>query len=148
MGRLQVGDRVRLRLGGADIEGIDEIEITAQHKASGLSIEVPKARLSEGAGNTFTLVATDVAGNTKTSAELTITLDTEVPTPMNKGSLDSINKYLQLTQSGNDAVLKISVTGSGDFSFADQTITLTNGWSTGGLNEDLMSLINNRVILA
>jgi Ca2+-binding RTX toxin-like protein len=67
---------------------------------------------------------------------------------MNKGSLESVNKYLQLSQSGNDAILKISVTGSSDFSFADQTITMTNAWSGGGMNEDIMTLLNNRVILA
>ncbi|MEY2654002.1 MAG: hypothetical protein RLZZ524_1030, partial [Pseudomonadota bacterium] len=67
---------------------------------------------------------------------------------MDKASRDSVGKYLQLSQSGNDALLKVSVTGSGDFSFADQSIRLTNGWTAGGLDQDLMQLLAQRVILA
>jgi hypothetical protein len=60
----------------------------------------------------------------------------------------SVNQYLQLTQSGHDAVLKIRVTGDGAFAQAVQTITMTNGWSSGGMNADLMALLSNQVILA
>ena len=60
----------------------------------------------------------------------------------------SVNQYLQLTQSGNDAVLKIRVAGDGAFAQAVQTITMTNGWSSGGMNADLMALLSNQVILA
>ncbi len=67
---------------------------------------------------------------------------------MDKSSLVSVSKYLQLSSSGNAAVLKINVSGTGDFEFADQTITLTNGWASGGMNEDLLTLLSNRVILA
>ncbi len=65
---------------------------------------------------------------------------------MDPSSEDSVNHYLQLTPSGNDAVLKISIHGTGDFGHADQTITMTHAWS--GLDAGLMALLNHQVILA
>jgi Ca2+-binding RTX toxin-like protein len=61
---------------------------------------------------------------------------------------DSVGRYLKLLGSGDDALLKVAPTGSGNFDAAELTITLGKGWSTGGMGTDLMALHDQRVILA
>jgi Ca2+-binding RTX toxin-like protein len=72
---------------------------------------------------------------------------------MDKTKSSSVANYLSLERLGtsNDAVLKVNLSGlDGDVSFTspDQKIILTNGWTTGGLNEDINQLIAHGVILA
>ena len=60
-----------------------------------------------------------------------------------------LNKYMQLAQSGNDAVLTVDPTGNSNFQAANtslKTITFTNGWTTGGLNDTLLKLVTSKVI--
>ncbi|MFJ2715170.1 type I secretion C-terminal target domain-containing protein [Pseudomonas sp. NPDC087346] len=61
---------------------------------------------------------------------------------------DQFSGFLQLTQSGNNAVLKVDVAGEGNFATPTQVITLTNGWTTGGLSDGLPSLLDQRVVVA
>jgi hypothetical protein len=62
-------------------------------------------------------------------------------------SQTTLSKYLQLTQSGNDAILKVDVDGASQFSGAglEQTITFTNGW-LNGLNGTLTNLVSKKII--
>ncbi|MEY3639892.1 MAG: hypothetical protein RIR68_3025, partial [Pseudomonadota bacterium] len=60
-----------------------------------------------------------------------------------------LSKYMQLAQNGNDAVLTIDPTGASNFLVTNtslKTITFTNGWSAGGLNDTLLKLVANKVI--
>lgn len=60
-----------------------------------------------------------------------------------------LSRYMQLTQSVNDAVLTVDPTGTSNFQATNtslKTITFTNGWSTGGLNDTLLKLVANKVI--
>ncbi len=61
----------------------------------------------------------------------------------------NLSKYMQLAQSGNHAVLTVDPTGGGNFLATNtslKTITFTNGWTTGGLNDTLLKLVANKVI--
>lgn len=60
-------------------------------------------------------------------------------------TLDTLATYLQLSQSGNDAILKIVLNGSGIFTTPSKTITFTSGW-VNGLNDTVLNLIKNKVI--
>lgn len=58
----------------------------------------------------------------------------------------TLGKYLQLTQSGNNAVLKIDVDGTSNFvGGLDKTITFTNGW-LNGLNDTLTNLASKKIL--
>lgn len=60
-----------------------------------------------------------------------------------------LSKYMQLTQSSNNAVLTIDPTGASNFLVSNpslKTIAFTNGWSTGGLNDTVLNLVANKVI--
>ena len=59
----------------------------------------------------------------------------------------TLNNFLQLTQSGTNAVIKIDVDGGGDFATNAQTITLTSAWSDFSANT-LSTLLTQHVILA
>jgi hypothetical protein len=65
--------------------------------------------------------------------------------------ISNLGNYLQLKQSAtslNDAVITIDVTGTSTFTGAgvSKTITLTNGWVSGGLNDTLANLVARKVI--
>lgn len=62
-------------------------------------------------------------------------------------NVSNVGHYVQLTQSGTDAVLKVDVDGASNFASPEQTINLTNGWSTGGLNDTLTNLINAGAVI-
>ncbi len=58
-----------------------------------------------------------------------------------------LSRYLQLTQSGNDAVFKVDTTGNSNFVAPAETIVFTNG-SLNGMNDTLHHLVaNGQVIL-
>ncbi|MBU3648037.1 MAG: type I secretion C-terminal target domain-containing protein [Limnohabitans sp.] len=60
----------------------------------------------------------------------------------------TLSKFVQLTQSGNDAVFKVDTSGSGNFVAPAETIVFTNG-SVYGLNDTLNHLVaNGHVILS
>jgi hypothetical protein len=60
----------------------------------------------------------------------------------------TLSKFVQLTQSGNDAVFKVDTSGSGNFVAPAETIVFTNG-SVYGLNDTLNHLVANvHVILS
>jgi hypothetical protein len=60
----------------------------------------------------------------------------------------TLSKFVQLTQSGNDAVFKVDTSGSGNFAAPAETIVFTNG-SVYGLNDTLNHLVaNGHVILS
>jgi len=56
--------------------------------------------------------------------------------------------FLQLTQSGDNAVLKVDVQGQGDFTTPEETITIVYGWTTGGFNGSWVDLIGHQIIVA
>ena len=66
----------------------------------------------------------------------------------NKTLASDIAKYLQLSASGSHAVLKVDVTGGGNFSSPTQFIHRT-GAHVGGnlLDSDLVSLLAQRVFV-
>jgi hypothetical protein len=63
-----------------------------------------------------------------------------------------LSQYMQLAQSAttiSDAVLTIDPTGASNFLATNtslKTITFTNGWSAGGLNDTLSNLVSKKVI--
>jgi hypothetical protein len=60
-----------------------------------------------------------------------------------------LSRYMQLAQSGTHALLTVDPTGAGNFLATNtslKTITFTNGWTTGGLNDTLLKLVTNKVI--
>ena len=60
-----------------------------------------------------------------------------------------VAKYLQLSSSGNDAVLKVDVTGTGNFTTPAETINLTGANVAGNLQGmSLTQLLNDQVIAA
>jgi hypothetical protein len=60
----------------------------------------------------------------------------------------TLSRFVQLTQSGNDAVFKVDTTGNGNFVAPAETIVFTNG-SVYGLNDTLNHLVaNGHVILS
>jgi hypothetical protein len=54
--------------------------------------------------------------------------------------------YLQLNQSGANAVLKVDLTGSSNFATPTKTITLTNGWDNG-FSAGLSALVTQKTII-
>ncbi|WP_330565701.1 type I secretion C-terminal target domain-containing protein [Pseudomonas yamanorum] len=62
----------------------------------------------------------------------------------------NVGGFLQLTKAevSNDAILKIDDGGDGNFVTPVQVITFTNGWTAGGLSAGLVSLMEQRVLIA
>jgi hypothetical protein len=62
-------------------------------------------------------------------------------------SADSLARYLNLSQSNADAVLKIEVDGTGIFTAGvEKTITFTNAWANG-LDASLSNLVSRKIIV-
>jgi hypothetical protein len=57
-----------------------------------------------------------------------------------------LGTYLQLNQSGNNAILNIDVAGGSNFATPTKTITLTDGW-TNGLSAGLSTLVTHKTII-
>ncbi len=57
-----------------------------------------------------------------------------------------LGTYLQLNQSGNNAILNIDVAGGSNFATPTKTITLTDGW-TNGLSAGLSTLVTQKTII-
>ncbi|ATE60082.1 hypothetical protein CCZ27_09085 [Thauera sinica] len=60
---------------------------------------------------------------------------------------DNIAGFVQLSNAGSNAVIKIDIDGGANFGSPTQTITLTNAWSAGNLNDALTNLIDQRVLV-
>ncbi|ATE60087.1 type I secretion C-terminal target domain-containing protein [Thauera sinica] len=60
---------------------------------------------------------------------------------------DNIAGFIQLTNAGSNAVIKIDIDGGANFGSPTQTITLTNAWTAGNLNDALTNLIDQRVLV-
>ncbi|ATE60071.1 hypothetical protein CCZ27_09015 [Thauera sinica] len=60
---------------------------------------------------------------------------------------DNIAGFVQLANAGSNAVIKIDIDGGANFGSPTQTITLTNAWTAGNLNDALTNLIDQRVLV-
>lgn len=59
---------------------------------------------------------------------------------------DDLATYLQLSQSGANAILKVDLLGASNFATPTKTITLTNGWDNG-LSAGLSALVTQKTII-
>jgi hypothetical protein len=96
-------------------------------------------------GSTGTLTVTDFKASQNDALDLSALLK---GAGLTANSTDAdLSRYLQLTQSGNDAVFKVDTTGNSNFVAPAETIVFTNG-SLNGLNDTLHHLVaNGQVIL-
>ena len=62
-------------------------------------------------------------------------------------SSTELAQYLQLSQSGNDALLKIDTQGLADFSSPDLTLLLSEAWSNGLSSQSLVDLVRHQVFV-
>jgi VCBS repeat-containing protein len=96
-------------------------------------------------GSTGTLTVTDFKASQNDALDLSALLK---GAGLTANSTDAdLSRYLQLTQSGNDAVFKVDTTGNSNFVAPAETIVFTNG-SLNGMNDTLHHLVaNGQVIL-
>ena len=96
-------------------------------------------------GSTGTLTVTDFKASQNDALDLSALLKGAGLTATSTDA--DLSRYLQLTQSGNDAVFKVDTTGTSNFVAPAETIVFTNG-SLNGLNDTLHHLVaNGQVIL-
>lgn len=98
-------------------------------------------------GNTGTDTVTDFKASEHDSINLSGLLQNAALNT--NSSADDLGKYMQLTQSDNNAVLKIDAKGDANFQESNtilKTITFTDGYQHG-LNDTLQKLITQKVIV-
>lgn len=96
-------------------------------------------------GSTGTLTITNFKASQNDALDLSVLLK---GAGLSLSSTDAdLSRFMQITQSGNDTVIKVDTTGHSDFVAAAETIVFADGYLTG-LNNSLARLVaHGQVIL-